>query len=150
MEARLGYTWIWEISIEAVCRTIAEVINIRRYLLTLRLKGGFVQYLNKILSHFRFLDYLSAFPEVYVVSVSQLLEWVENPVPIDRLDELESFHCTDLPQSSCPSANVRNCQYKQPLPIESQEVYMNICQGPCPYNYPYLDNVDGSIPYPEE
>ena len=94
------------------------------------------------------MDYLTAFPEVYVVSVRQLVEWVKNPVPVSRLSELEAFQCQDnLPTNTCPEANTRNCPFTAPLPIPGSEAFINICEGPCPTYYPYLDNVDGSIPY---
>nr|KAG5696926.1 hypothetical protein BaRGS_015890 [Batillaria attramentaria] len=40
-----------------------------------------------------FLAELSGMPDVWQVSVSQMLDWVRNPLPMDRLDELTSWQC---------------------------------------------------------
>ncbi|KAF2357300.1 NodB domain [Trinorchestia longiramus] len=96
-----------------------------------------------------FLEYLTAFPEVYVVSVRQMMEWVRNPVPLADLGDLDSFKCKNtLPNLACAESDNINCHYTEPLPISNAEIYMKICQGPCPKYYPYLNNVDGSKSYP--
>ncbi|XP_018020181.1 chitin deacetylase 7 [Hyalella azteca] len=93
----------------------------------------------------QFLDYLKAFPHVYVVSVRQLLDWVRSPVPLSQLGTMSSFQCGQTLADNCPDK--KNCQYNAPLPISNSEIYMKICNSNCPPNYPYLDNVDGSKPY---
>nr|KAG5696927.1 hypothetical protein BaRGS_015891 [Batillaria attramentaria] len=40
-----------------------------------------------------FLTELSGMPDVWQVSVGQMLDWVRNPLPMDRLDELKSWQC---------------------------------------------------------
>ncbi|KAA0194971.1 hypothetical protein HAZT_HAZT001714 [Hyalella azteca] len=101
--------------------------------------------LASLLGPCRFLDYLKAFPHVYVVSVRQLLDWVRSPVPLSQLGTMSSFQCGQTLADNCPDK--KNCQYNAPLPISNSEIYMKICNSNCPPNYPYLDNVDGSKPY---
>nr|KAG5696924.1 hypothetical protein BaRGS_015888 [Batillaria attramentaria] len=40
-----------------------------------------------------FLAELSGMPDVWQVSVSQMLDWVRNPLPMNRLDKLKSWQC---------------------------------------------------------
>jgi len=96
-----------------------------------------------------FLDYVSNFPHVYVVTVQQLIDWVKSPVPTVDLDTLPSFQCqsTLLPEE-CPASGHKTCSYNAPLPIDQSEIYMKICEGICPDYYPYLGNTDGKQPYP--
>uniref|UniRef100_A0A6A7FWX2 Chitin deacetylase 9-like protein n=1 Tax=Hirondellea gigas TaxID=1518452 RepID=A0A6A7FWX2_9CRUS len=96
----------------------------------------------------QFLDYMSAYPEVYIVSMRQLIAWMKDPVPLDQLKDHEAFQCPDKnPPTNCPSENHKNCPYTAPLPISQAEVYMKMCVGTCPTYYPYLNNVEGKDPY---
>ena len=84
---------------------------------------------------------------MYVVTIGQLVEWMKNPLTLEQMLESDVFGCGDLPKNNCPEANHNTCVYKGELPIEQSEVYMKICEGSCPKNYPYLGNVDGEDPY---
>jgi len=96
----------------------------------------------------RFLDYLTAFNWVYVVSVEQLVAWVKDPVPLSEMGNHPAFQCSSggtLRPETCKETV--NCEYNSPLPITQQTIYMKICSDECPAHYPYLDNVDGQNPY---
>ncbi|KAF2357299.1 NodB domain [Trinorchestia longiramus] len=88
-----------------------------------------------------FLEYLAELPEVYVVSVNQLIQWVQNPVSLEDIDDF--FQCSNTLPDNCPEENHINCVYTAPLPIDNLQVYMNICEGPCPDEYPWTGNPTG-------
>ncbi|KAK6179904.1 hypothetical protein SNE40_012154 [Patella caerulea] len=41
----------------------------------------------------RFIKYMVSLPDVYIVTAKQMLDWVQNPVPISRLHTLPSWSC---------------------------------------------------------
>jgi hypothetical protein len=47
---------------------------------------------------FRFLEFLTQLPEVYVVTMQEALEYVKNPVPLSEIDSFEPFQCNHLPK----------------------------------------------------
>ena len=92
------------------------------------------------------MEYVSGFPDTYVVTVDQLVQWTRNPVSTDDIDSFEPLQCLpDLPADTCPDENHINCHYVAPLPIAQSEIYMNICQSPCPASYPWTGNPDGNL-----
>jgi hypothetical protein len=92
----------------------------------------------------QFLDYLSGLPEVYIVSAHQLIQWVQNPVSLADIDDFEPLQCGNVLPDNCPEEDHVNCHYTGDLPISSTEVYMNICEGPCPDTYPWTGNPTGA------
>ena len=74
------------------------------------------------------------------------MAWVKNPVPLTKLGDLPEFQCSsNLIPNDCPVST--NCEYKAPLPVDRQQIFMNVCGTECPDNYPYLNNVDGEDKY---
>ena len=91
----------------------------------------------------RFLQYLSNFPDVYIVSVADVFDWVRNPILVDDMDNFDNVQCdSGYPPSTCEEKV--NCYYSQNLPIDSQEIYMNICSDGCPPSYPWVGNIEGT------
>ncbi|XP_071446328.1 chitin deacetylase 7-like [Hetaerina americana] len=83
-----------------------------------------------------FLDYLATLPDVYIVSVSQMLEWVKSPTPISTLKEL--WKCWEIPEENCKKP--RNCELIRQDNGETR--YMSSCVT-CPDVYPWLNNTSG-------
>ncbi|KAA0194972.1 hypothetical protein HAZT_HAZT001715 [Hyalella azteca] len=90
-----------------------------------------------------FLDYLKSFPQVYIVNVHQLIQWVQNPVDVANIAEFGPLQCGNMLPDMCAEADNINCVYNESLPIDQSQVYMKICEGPCPAAYPWTGNPDG-------
>jgi len=88
----------------------------------------------------KFLDWLSSFDDVYLTTISELLEWVKNPISTDN----PLFTCDDSRQPADCTKMV--CAYKPDLTPFGTERYMNICNRQCPPYYPWYRNIDGSNP----
>lgn len=58
--------------------------------------------------YIKFLDYLATMKDVYIVSISRALEWVQHPTPTANLSNFEAFKVAVKP-SSCTNANA--CHY---------------------------------------
>ncbi|XP_046391271.1 chitin deacetylase 7-like [Ischnura elegans] len=85
----------------------------------------------------QFLDYLESLPDVYIVSVSQMLEWVKNPTELSKLKDL--WKCWSIPETNC--ARPRNCELIRQDNGETR--YMTSCTT-CPQVYPWLGNPSGT------
>ncbi|ODM98556.1 hypothetical protein Ocin01_08115 [Orchesella cincta] len=86
--------------------------------------------------YIRFLDYLGTKNDVYIVGISQALEWVKNPTPLDQIPSSNLFKNPTRP-NNCPT--IYNCRYapeQTPFPTER---YMSLC-APCPPMYPWIGN----------
>jgi len=83
---------------------------------------------------FRFLDEILAKPDVYVVSVSQGLEWVKNPTNLTTIinDGFDAWE-DKVQATQCPFP--RNCEFT----FQGSIRYMKTCT-PCPTAYPWLGN----------
>ncbi|KAF5278967.1 hypothetical protein FQA39_LY05645 [Lamprigera yunnana] len=83
-----------------------------------------------------FLDYLQSLNDVYLVSIQQALEWVQDPKSLGNLGK--SWTCNNNRTNVC--GNGRSCKLQK----ESEERYMTICDSTCPRVYPWLGNPMGS------
>ncbi|KAK7069769.1 hypothetical protein SK128_015091 [Halocaridina rubra] len=93
----------------------------------------------------RFLEHITTqYSDVWVISHSRLLEWMKNPAIAPDIPSQPAFQCpTFLPPTTCPTPLM--CDYNTNLPIPGlEEINMQICSRPCPPNYPWLGNVNGS------
>jgi len=94
-------------------------------------KAGYIQ----------FLDYLGTLNDVFIVSISKSLDWIKNPVPIARINEIASWNPTPVIANGCPRPV--NCRFNgtQTPHAGGAERYMLNCQ-PCATirNYPWLNN----------
>ncbi|CAN8005979.1 unnamed protein product [Ixodes pacificus] len=86
-----------------------------------------------------FVDWLLEKEHVYLVTVSEVLDFMRHPEPRSSYAQRR---CTkdNLPESTCPKST--NCRYlTTPL---GNERYMRICGNTCPKNYPWVNNPDGN------
>ena len=89
----------------------------------------------------RFLDMLDQMDDVYVVTQSQMLDWVRAPTPLNGILDFSPWQC------AAPEAP--RCVYNK-LPTPCQTAYITpqyfsfkSCTSPCPENYPDIGNPQG-------
>merc|ERR1712243_88157 len=106
-----------------------------------------------------FIDKVLSQPDVYFVTVSDVIEWIKNPVPCEdevtedkrrtcRLDALNDWSCKSRSVKSrgpvCQKSGRQNC-------LLSRVVYNTTCERrfsncfECPTTYPWLGNPDGNL-----
>ena len=62
----------------------------------------------------QFLDYAATFQDVYIVTHTQLLEWVRSPTPLSEISDFEPWKCPSLPPPSCSYQTAVGCVYPGP------------------------------------
>merc|ERR1711955_52818 len=106
-----------------------------------------------------FIDTVLSQPDVYFVTVSDVIEWMKKPVPCEdeidenkqrtcRLDALNDWSCKSRSVKSrgpvCQKSGRQNC-------LLSRVVYNTTCERrfstcfECPTTYPWLGNPDGNL-----
>nr|CAH0110016.1 unnamed protein product [Daphnia galeata] len=98
---------------------------------------------NHLNGYKRFLDGLTVKDDVYIVSVSQLLEWVKSPTPLSSIENFVPWQCDTVPSIPCAE---RRCAYDAAHTPFGSERIMSICNKACPFFYPWYDNIYGSNP----
>lgn len=85
-----------------------------------------------------FLNKLAEIKDVYIVTHTQMLDWVRNPTPLDKISEFEPWKCPQRPEP--------RCDYKNPTcyKIYPDQTQLRSCTSPCPPNYPGYGNPDGN------
>lgn len=99
---------------------------------------------NHLNGYRRFLDTLTTKDDVYLVSISQLLDWVKSPTPLSQIDAFAPWRC-DTPITSIP-CNERRCAYDGTKTPFGSERIMSMCNRQCPFFYPWYENIYGSNP----
>ncbi|XP_042887457.1 chitin deacetylase 7-like isoform X3 [Penaeus japonicus] len=95
--------------------------------------------------YLKFLQYLATKPDVYVVSMNRVLEWMKNPVPVSQLNSQEAFQCPSFdPASTCPDKNNYEFDKTNNLPENLDSVRMGSCHRPKPAYFPWLHNPYGN------
>ncbi|XP_027231311.2 chitin deacetylase 7 [Penaeus vannamei] len=95
--------------------------------------------------YLRFLQYLATKPDVYVVSMNRVLEWMKNPVPVTQLDSAAAFSCNVFdPETDCPDVNNYQFDASHNLPDSISTMTMASCAKPMPKYYPWLHNPYGN------
>ena len=85
-----------------------------------------------------FLNKLHDMKDVYIVTHTQMLDWVRKPTPLNKISDFEPWKCPQRPKPRC-DYNSPTC-YKI-YPDQSQ---LRSCTSPCPPNYPGYGNPDGN------
>jgi len=106
-----------------------------------------------------FIDTVLSQPDVYFVTVSDVLKWMKNPVPCESevtedkkrsctLKGMKNWGCKDKEMrrrgEACPPSQRKSC-------VLSRVVYGNVCERrfstcfQCPSTYPWLGNPDGNL-----
>lgn len=79
----------------------------------------------------RFLNLINSLNDVYMVNSSEVIEWVQNPVPID---EYRQKQCHNFIRTTCPATTCALTSEQT-----GTQYWMTICNV-CPRVYPWLGN----------
>ena len=82
----------------------------------------------------QFFQFAQQYENVWIVTLSQLIDYMKNPVTVDAVSSIPSFSCSSLP-SVCSATEVRTCNYMSGT--------MRTCASACPADMPSL-----SVPAP--
>jgi len=105
-----------------------------------------------------FLDTIQMLPDVYVVTISDVLNWIQNPTPCERPEDegetanpacrlagLKNWSCRDPEvakrRPACPLDRKQDCMFKN---CQNRDRRVTSCQS-CNGEYPWLGNPDGSL-----
>lgn len=88
-----------------------------------------------------FLDKVLAMDNVYIVTHSQLLDWVRNPTPLDKIKDFAPWQCPKRPSPRC-SYEQPGCQ--KSYSVGTAQRNFRTCTTPCPPNYPQYGNPYGN------
>ncbi|XP_071446370.1 chitin deacetylase 7-like [Hetaerina americana] len=83
----------------------------------------------------KFLDYLATLPDVYIVGISQVIQWIQNPTPISNMGNF--WNCWAIPEDTCVPSECRLIRQDT-----GEERYMDSC-AKCPAVFPWIGNPDG-------
>ena len=85
----------------------------------------------------KFLDKLASMDDVYIVSHTQMLEWVRNPTSLDKIKDFDAW--------KCPKRPAPRCEVDQPLcnKFYDDAGLLKSCSAPCPPHYPGYGNPEG-------
>lgn len=76
--------------------------------------------------------------DVWVVTVSQGIEWIKSPTTLDKIEDFEPWKCDSPPPPGCPTSQCKTCYYPAPDHV------MRTCAPACPPNYPRVGDPDGN------
>ena len=82
----------------------------------------------------RFLDKLANMKDVYIVTHTQMLDWVRNPTPLNKIQDFAPWKCTPLTPPRC-NYTAPTCQKTY-----SENKSLKSCNSPCPPKYPDYGN----------
>lgn len=84
----------------------------------------------------KFLDKLSEMKDVYIVTHSQMLDWVRDPTPLDKIEDFVPW--------KCPAGESPRCSVESPACSKDYgDGILKTCSAPCPPNYPTIGNPEG-------
>ncbi|XP_001623698.2 chitin deacetylase 8 [Nematostella vectensis] len=83
----------------------------------------------------KFLTLVASRDDVWVLTVSQVIEWMKNPQDVNGANGFPAWDCLTRPKPRCSTPNV--CHYTTP-----QDFYMPTCSD-CPKHFPSPTNPDG-------
>lgn len=92
----------------------------------------FVSKDNAFEAYLNFLDYLGGLDDVLIVTASQVLDWVRNPIPVGEMINHNS-ECKQPVQTKCTP---KTCL----LTRGKEERWMTSCIENCPRVYPWCGN----------
>lgn len=85
-----------------------------------------------------FLRKLESMSDVWVVTISQAIDWMKTPTTLDDIEDFEPWKCDSTPPPACPLGDCRVCYYPE------RERVMKTCAPACPPHYPWVGNPDGN------
>ncbi|VDD85287.1 unnamed protein product [Enterobius vermicularis] len=95
----------------------------------------------------RFLNRITTNKDVYIVTIKQLIEWMQDPSPLSRIYQSNALRCTrgrtprTMGDGLCEQPN--KCMYRTP-DLNSPEHQFLTC-NPCPELYPWVENPAGKL-----
>jgi len=87
----------------------------------------------------RFIDSILALPDVYFVTSQELINWTRNPVPLASVASSPIFTCNFPNRPRRCGRNKNKCMLKH----KGDQRQFATCQGQCPRNYPWVNNLTG-------
>ena len=75
--------------------------------------------------------------DVWIVTVSQAIEWIKFPTPLENIEDFVPWKCDSQPPPDCPLGTCKTCYYPP-------DHVMKTCAPLCPPNYPWVGNPDGN------
>ncbi|CAB3400850.1 unnamed protein product [Caenorhabditis bovis] len=95
----------------------------------------------------KFMNYISTKRDVYIVTMKQLIDWMQHPVPLNQMQQSKAVECpisfNRNPGQSSYCEKPNKCLYSTPS-LTSQEHQFLTCL-PCPTMYPWVENPAGAI-----
>lgn len=88
--------------------------------------------------YLQFIDWLLEKDDVYIVTISEVLDFMQNPKPLGTYNQQSCPGRLSPARSTCPKS--RTCNYKK-TPLGGDR-YMTTCSQ-CPKNYPWVGNPMG-------
>ena len=85
-----------------------------------------------------FLRKLTTMGDVWIVTVSQGLEWIKNPTTLDKIKDFKPWKCDTPAPPPCPASQCKECYYAD------RQRLMSTCAPACPPHYPWVGNPDGN------
>lgn len=83
----------------------------------------------------RFLKEVSTHKDVWMLSLSQVIAWIQSPTTLDKLPDFLPWRCDGPAPAPCDQKVVCG-----PYPGH----YLHMCKQPCPKNYPWYGNPYGN------
>lgn len=89
---------------------------------------------HRLEAYIKFLRYLQTLPDVFIVSASEVVDWIQNPVPVSQMRR-QGADCRPY-TAPCEGRACNSCK--------GQELRWFVsCKKQCPTSYPWLDNYLG-------
>lgn len=85
-----------------------------------------------------FLRKLTTMGDVWIVTVSQGLEWIKNPTTLDKIEDFKPWKCDTPAPPPCPASQCKECYYAE------RQRLISTCAPACPPHYPWVGNPDGN------
>lgn len=83
-------------------------------------------------------------PDVHFVTVTQMLSWMQDPKPLNKLSTIEAWDCKRTQPAASQPCNISNkCALAHKIGNITDTRYMETCRE-CPNKYPWLGDAEGS------
>lgn len=86
----------------------------------------------------KFLKYAEGLGDVWVLTGSQVIEWMKDPQDVEKAMTFPPWQCPPRPPPRCSSSTANNCHYTEP-----RDFYMTTCTE-CPKLFPSPTDPDGN------
>lgn len=89
---------------------------------------------NRLEAYIKFMKYLRTLPDVFMVTASEAIDWIRNPVPVSLMQR-QGRDCRPITQPCTP----KGCNVCKGRELRT---FMS-CKKSCPNSYPWLGNYKG-------